>query len=121
MNVETSAQLKALQSRKARLQGQLPSLKSDMQEASHAYSKALNSVKNIDNEIEMLTKDDSLVVSEHAMLRYIERVVGVDLEDMRQDIISQVEAPYRSLGNGKYPIHGGRVVVKDNVIITVES
>lgn len=37
-----------------------------------------------------------LVISDHAMLRYIERVIGVDLEPIRQKIVDTVEPAYKA-------------------------
>ncbi|MDE1170910.1 MAG: hypothetical protein PW734_06855 [Verrucomicrobium sp.] len=61
------------------------------------------------------------VVSDHAVLRFAERVVGLDEEMLRSHILAQL--PRTRLINGKYPITYGaarhKAVVVDGVVVTV--
>ncbi|MCG7588281.1 hypothetical protein [Photobacterium sp. OFAV2-7] len=66
------------------------------------------------------------VVSEHAMLRYLERIKGLDLEALENEILNE---PTRELinsygvGHAKLPhrgIPGCRLIVNDKTIVTVE-
>lgn len=81
---------------------------------------------SLDKRIEQLQRKISLIeqpikVSDHAVLRYLERVLGLNLDDVRAEILSSgVEAQIRQLGSGKYPLKGGgKAVVNGNVIVTV--
>lgn len=50
------------------------------------------------------SKTDELIVLEHAMLRYIERVIGIPLDDIKAKIAtSSVINVAKTLGNGTYP------------------
>jgi len=76
---------------------------------SQKISKQIRDLKNMNKEV---------IVSEHATLRYITRVMGIDVEKLRTKIL-----PNGTTGiiDGKYPIGDGFVsVVKNNVVVTVE-
>lgn len=118
--IKSSQQLKQLQSRAAKLESEIKFLKQEMEEKQGDYHKARLQLKGIKYEIEQL-KDKDIVVSEHAMLRYLERAMGLNLDDIKQAILTEETKTYvGKLGNGKYPIGNGlRVVVKDNVVVSV--
>jgi hypothetical protein len=77
-------------------------------------------LEDIENKVKRATRN--LVITEHAQLRYIERVMGVDLGEVNSKItppglIDKVQ----ELGNGKFPIgDGARAVIRDNTIVTIE-
>lgn len=65
-------------------------------------------------------KNDKLVVSEHAILRYLERVMKIDLEEIKLKILpDKLAEPIRTMGSGTYPADTHRVKIKDNVVITI--
>ena len=56
------------------------------------------------------------------MLRYFERVLGYDLNEIRGMILSdQTKAFIDQFGSGKIPGQGFRIVVKDRTIVTIEA
>lgn len=60
-------------------------------------------------------------ITEHAMLRYIERAHGLDLDELRQFILTPaLTKQIKVLGSGKYPIpHGLKAVVKGMTIVSI--
>lgn len=60
-------------------------------------------------------------VTDHAVLRYLERVHGVDVESVRRAILTpENKALIKRLKNGKFPLgHGLIAVVKDEVVVTI--
>ncbi|MBP2230411.1 hypothetical protein J2847_003716 [Azospirillum agricola] len=59
------------------------------------------------------------VVSSHALLRYVERFLGIDVKALERSLLSQeVKAAVRA-GATRVTIDGISFVVKDNVIVTV--
>lgn len=60
-----------------------------------------------------------LQVTEHAMVRYLERAEGFNIEKLKAGIVNLLG---ESLPDGKYPLDGYnlRAVVKDNKVITIE-
>ena len=60
-------------------------------------------------------------VSDHAVLRYIERVCGVDIDSIRQHIHSIINADMVDFAEGKtlrYRTADCTFVIKNNVVIT---
>ena len=79
--------------------------------------------QSIKEEIKKLTtKSTEIIVSEHAILRYFERVLGFNLDDIKKEICTEEFLNLaNTLGNGTYPIgESARAVVKNNVIVTIE-
>lgn len=68
--------------------------------------------------IEESNKD--IVVSEHDILRYLERVKGIDIEELKKEIITeQVENLVNVLGgNGKYPNNNIQLIMKNFTVTT---
>lgn len=67
-------------------------------------------------------KENPLKVSDHALMRYMERCKGFDLDAVRSEIITEdLVRLYNQLGNGQYPTGIGttRVVIEDGVIVTI--
>jgi hypothetical protein len=67
-----------------------------------------------------------LKVSDHAIIRYFERVLELDLSDIRKELASDlVTAQYKALGDGKFPISSGNghraVVVNSTVVSVIKS
>ena len=60
-------------------------------------------------------------VSDHAVLRYIQRVHGVDVESIREQMIPErvLDAIQAVGGVGKFPTGGCHAVAKDGVVVTV--
>ncbi len=60
-------------------------------------------------------------ISDHALLRYIERIVGVDMDELRDTILTdQIKAALR-LGATGVTVNGIKMIAKDGVIVTVLS
>ena len=64
---------------------------------------------------------NKIFVSEHAMLRYIERVLGIDLKEIERRILTdEVKEQYKIVGNGRFPINDEfRALIRDNVVVTI--
>jgi hypothetical protein len=61
-------------------------------------------------------------VTQHALIRFLERVKGVDLEEAINEMVPDtLESQMEVVGyNGKFPGPPGfQIVVKDGVVITV--
>lgn len=60
------------------------------------------------------------VVSEHAMIRYFERVAHIDLDAVRKEILTDAAKDMiRQLGNGTYPVNGFKIKVQDGCVTTI--
>lgn len=61
-----------------------------------------------------------IVVSDHAILRYAERVLGLDANEIRMTIQAQVAPLAHALGDGNYPLGGDcKAVVKNRVVVSI--
>lgn len=125
MSTKSAHRLKALQVERDRLRSEL---------ALHDESVALRRraraederrdterrLRDIEDQIAALTAAD-IVVSEHALLRYVERVMGVDLEAVRRDILTEKNrAAIEFAGSCRIVSASGvQFVVKDRVVVSV--
>jgi hypothetical protein len=71
--------------------------------------------------INQISQKREIVLSDHALIRYVERVLGVDLDAAKAAIITdELRKMVDTLGgNGSYPMTGFIVKMKDSVITTV--
>lgn len=110
-------ELKQLQVRKTKLQHQLGAARWAKQDACNLFDKIKNQIKNTEQEIKALKLKD-LMVSEHALIRYLERVKGIDMEEIRENILSPLVRAAMSQGDGK--VKGNYTVVFQNrVVVTI--
>lgn len=60
-------------------------------------------------------------ISDHAIVRYCERVLGLDVKQLKEDMISpRVEASIKALGDGRYPVGSNhQALVVGGVVVTV--
>jgi len=122
MSAKNSQTLKQLQTRKAKLESTIADSKLTLEDAKSELNKYTSQLASVNNQINQL-KDKDIIISEHAILRYMERVMGVDMEAIKERVLTNtVKTMIGNMGNGKYPINGGgKAVVRNNTIITVET
>jgi len=55
------------------------------------------------------------------MLRYLERHYGIDPDQIKQEMVSEIDAKnIKILGSCKYPLENGYLaVVKDRMVLTI--
>jgi len=77
--------------------------------------KKLNEIINKLNGI-----SDEPQITEHALLRYIQRIKGVDIEEIKKEIMTDKnKAMIETLGSGTFKLNGIKMIVKDKTIITL--
>lgn len=120
-------ELKGLQVRRDKLKAEMKSLLNDKTaiEDEHRAKKA--QLKNINIQIENLcnkSKDkDHIIISEHAIIRYLERVDGINISELvdriRNDLdksvlefigTAQAKVPINSEASVKAVVKGGHIV-----------
>lgn len=58
-------------------------------------------------------------VSDHAVVRYLERVKGINIDALREEMVQNSMALcYTRLGDGVYPGTTYRLVVRNSMVIT---
>ncbi len=118
----SSTKLKALQVRLNKLKESIETSESEVKSMTNNLNKLKSQRGNLEVEIKSLTTSNkNLIVSEHAILRYLERVMEYDLSLIEQAILSEsLKASYKTFGNGNYPVSDGvRAVVKDGVVVSI--
>lgn len=60
-------------------------------------------------------------VTDHAVLRYMERVLGIDVSALRAEILPPMRAKaVKTIGNGRLPLGNGLdLVIKGGQVITI--
>jgi len=115
-----SKQLKQLQTRLSLLESEREVKKIEVLTKQKECAEITKEIGKIKNTISSIST--SPIVSEHAILRYLERVNGIDVFAIEKEILSaSVLKIIETLGgNGKYPLDNGyKAVIKDNVVVTI--
>lgn len=119
--IKKSHELKGLQVRLEKKKAELKLLKEDKEDLDSKYLTCKYDVDTLKKRVDEFSKETKITVSEHALLRYIERVNGVDLNAIREKILtSSLVSSIKAMGNGKHPLDGCRAVVVNNTIVTIE-
>lgn len=121
MNIKKGATLKSLKSRLTKIKGESEALKIELNQKNKDYQSKLREIKIYEDEIKKIEKDDKIRVSEHAILRYFERVLGFNMDAVEKEILSkEVLSMIKTLGgNGSYPNKNFKVIMKDNTVTTI--
>lgn len=116
-NLKTQAQ--RLTSDIETMDATLAKLREDSDKVRDKRNKIEAQLQGVHDSMDRLTAE--VVVSEHAVLRYLKRQELFDEEEIKEIICPEATKELiRKLGNGKYPIKGGgRAVVKNGVVVTV--
>ena len=78
-------------------------------------------IENIKSQIQAISANKEITISEHALLRYLERVSKVDTESVKKTIITPelIKMVETLGGNGKYPVGNITLVMRDYVVTTI--
>lgn len=117
-------ELKGLHVQLANHEAELKVLQSKKSSVDKEIHTKVNLVKSIKTKIQELNKTnkESVKISEHAMLRYFERVLHFDLNEISEKILdTSVIKCIDTLGNGEYPNINSefKVVVRNNTVTTI--
>jgi len=126
-------ELKALETRKNNFRKKLASKKDRQAALSKDINDLMREIRDVESIIEAIKigklENNSITITEHAILRYLERVKGIDIEAIKKDIVTEeVLKQIKTLGAGIYPVKGRyhnidkstfMIRVRDNAVITV--
>ena len=112
--------LKSLQVKRSKIQGDLDDIRKTLKELETRMVEREKALSQIQQELNELA-DSNPVVSEHALLRYVERVLGINLKEAEKDIMSKENLEIiNQLSSGKIPFKKDLVlVVKNKTVITI--
>lgn len=117
--------LKQLQSQLSILDGKRNVLKNQVENIQQELSLANSQMQKIKNEINRLQMFEikEINISEHAILRYIERVLMIDIEQIKSNVITDELKKLVSVlgGSGSYPVKDFKVVMVNKTITTITN
>jgi hypothetical protein len=121
---EKQEKLKQLNDRKEKLYERQRSLKHQRRQSDKHFDFQINEthkeITRIKNEIRGLHTSPDTLIKDHAIVRYCERVMGMDMDLIRKEILSHGNAErLQGITDGKLPIKNGQAVVKNGCIVTV--
>ena len=101
--------------------GEAEALKVEIANRQRELATKTKAIEGLSRQIESLNKNGELKVSEHAIVRYLERVKGVDITEIEREILNDNVVSYVSKlgGNGKFPNGDYQVVMKDFTVTTI--
>lgn len=115
-------ELKRLQTRKTEVERTISSLNKESADVLARLQREKAALAGVNREIQDLSKrNQKIVISEHSILRFLERVHRLDIEKLKQEILPpNIEAQARALGNGTYPVSSShKLKVKDGTVVTI--
>lgn len=121
-SIKDTNKLKYFEVKKTKLTSELELLKSEISNNQKTVAKINKDIQAIEEQINAIkTQNTELVFSEHSILRYIERVMGIDIEELKEKILTKDER--RAILNLSKTMDYNKddfiVKIKDNVVITV--
>ncbi len=113
---DTHSRLKKLQVRKTRVQSKI--------KRDGSNKCFFSEITSINKEIEKLKRQTKVLISEHALLRYLERIRGVDLEAIKAEMLTKDAKGFlEQFSTCSLPVENGtgrfRLKVVDHVVVTV--
>jgi len=111
-------EVKKIQSQLRKLEGEILDINRFIVQYKEIYENKNNEKQLLIEKIKEMQKGD-LKVSEHAILRYIERVMCINLEEVETKMMECMSDSQKTLGNGTFPCAGFKAVVKENTIVTI--
>jgi TolA-binding protein len=121
-HIKNNSVLKQLHSQASKIEGDIESLDMERNRINKEMVNKREQLKEIKAKITSIHEHNKdLLVSEHAIIRYLERVEGFNFHEIRHKIITEkLKEQFKVLGNGTYPIDGKfSVKIQNNVIVTI--
>ena len=122
MSIKDTTTLKSLETKYKQIETKRNLIINEINDKQLEASSLKKELGQIKQQMDNLKSKDAwkIIVSEHSLLRYIERVLGIDLNVLRNKILSDDDAKVISaLGNGTFPKDGFKIKIKDGVVVTV--
>lgn len=119
--VHKSQELKSLQTKLQKENSICSDMKMQLSDLQRDYSRKKMEVKKIKSKIAKIEKSNNIRVSEHAILRYFERVLGFDIKEIENKILSdEIKKMVNTVGgSGQFPNDGFRVAMKEFTVTTI--
>lgn len=115
----SASELKRLQTQVSTINAEIIPIQKQINDLQERVNKLYAERAKVKAEIDRMQAGPP-IVTEHAILRYLERKYGFDIETIKREILpDKVIDQYKVLGGGKYPVDGFKVVIKNNAVVTI--
>ena len=114
--------LKKYQTKLKKLKTKQDVVGAELADCQQRYNQIKSEILETKTKINELSRNNQLIVSEHATIRVLERVFEINLDEINQQIIDEILPIYRKLGDGVIPVKciDMRAVIKNGVVVTVK-
>lgn len=122
-NIEATHEIKSLKTQILKLEAESKTLGEDIKLKQKDFSTINNKIKTLKTKLETIQLASAEpIVSEHAILRYLERVKGIDLEEIKKEILDDKAKEHIKFAKScKIKRSDHTLIVRDNTIVTVEN
>ena len=125
MSINQSETLKSLQTQKEKLKVKIKEFESNINTITKELGELKHRLNSLNQKIKQITTD-KIIISEHAILRYFERVSNINIDDIKKNILPQSAInQIKILGDGKYPVkfmdNSFSIIVKGNTVVTIDK
>ena len=77
-------------------------------------------ISGLKDKIGKLENNGSIRISDHAIVRYLERIQGVDIAQAKRDILTDIVLDqYNTLGDGTYPNKNFKIIIRNSTVTTI--
>ena len=96
-------------------------LKAESAHKQSEFMKIKNIIRLIESQLINKVSDRNITVSDHAIIRYMERVLNIDTNKFKEEILSSenVKKINQLKGNGMVKDGKHKLLIKDNRVITI--
>lgn len=121
MTVTSQTELKSLETQLTRSEAELRAARTQQNEVNQSVNMLGQRIAALKAKINQ-AKSTDIIVSEHAILRYLERVTGIPIEEVKAAILPDgIKKLAMTAGSGKYPVGTHKIVVRGNTVVTIET
>jgi len=121
MTIKIAETKKMLVSQLQKISAKIESKSNEKKEIIADLLRLENKQKNIKEKIKILAKKQNFTISEHAMLRYVQRVLDVNTDLVEENILKKIELASKKLGETfELSFDGFTVVVKNKTVVTIK-
>lgn len=118
-NKDKMETLKSLHTQKAKTENSVRQIRADIEHMQDKLSIEIKRLNNINNKIKQ-KQNSKIHITEHAILQYISRVLEIDIEALKKNIMPEtIRKLIEQLGDGVYPVGDFKLKVLNRSVITV--
>lgn len=115
--------IKELSYKRDELNSQMSALIKERKKADDKIKEITQQISSIDKRIASIRqnlKSNKVNITDHAILRYLERVHGFDTEEVKNKLLTdKLRTSIQTYGKGKLKENGITYIFKDNSVITI--